>query len=103
MVSFRLYSTGSGGQTGERKRMHVSMLTLQPREALKLHCIPVDAFFYVLEGTGVVVGHEQEPVGPDMLIHSAAHIPQRLRNDGSGIFRFLVVKTARQKDPGRLL
>lgn len=86
------------------EHVQVSMLTLQPGESLKLHSTPVDAFFYILEGTGtVVVGEEQELVGADTLVNSPGHIPHRLINDGSGPFRFLVVKTPRQKDPGRLL
>lgn len=86
------------------EHVQVSMLTLKPGESLKLHSTPVDVFFYVLEGTGtVVVGDEEEQVGPDALIDSPAKVPHRLINSGQETFRFLVVKTPRQEDPGRLL
>ena len=80
------------------------LITLQPDESLKLHATPVDAFFYVLEGEGVVeIGGEQETVTRDQLIHSPARIPHRLWNESDGVFRFLVVKTPRQTEKSRLL
>lgn len=80
------------------------LITLQSGESLKLHATPVDAFFYVLEGEGIVeIGEEQETVTQDQLIHSPARIPHRLWNEGDGVFRFLVVKTPRQKEKSRLL
>ncbi len=56
------------------------VITLQPGEELKKHITPVDVFFYVLEGTGVVEigGDEEEEVGRDMLVESPAHIPPPL-------------------------
>lgn len=51
-------------------------LTLEPGQSLKRHITPVDVFFYVLEGAGVVeIGEEQETVGPDSLIESPARVP----------------------------
>ena len=80
------------------------MITLAPGEALKLHLTPVDAFFYVLEGAGVVeIGGEQEHVHQDQLILSPAKIAHRLWNESDATFRFLVVKTPRQKEKSRLL
>ncbi|MBN1486235.1 MAG: cupin domain-containing protein [Anaerolineae bacterium] len=80
------------------------MITLQPGEGLKLHLTPVDVFFYVLEGAGMVeIGGEQKPVQKDQLIVSPARIPHRLWNDNAVVFRFLVVKTPRQKEKTRLL
>ncbi len=62
-------------------------------EELKKHTTPVDVFFYVLEGTGVVeIGEEQIEVTKDTLIESPANIPHRLMNTGIGAFRFIVVK-----------
>ena len=82
----------------------VSMITLEPGQALKLHSTPVDAFFYILEGSGTVeIGDERESVTKDMLIDSPAKVPHRLLNDGTETFRFLVVKTPRQSDPARML
>lgn len=84
--------------------VQVTMVTLQPGEALKRHITPVDAFFYILEGRGLVeIGEEREEVSADMLIDSPANIPHRLMNEGEGVFRFLVVKTPRQTTPTRVL
>lgn len=86
------------------EHVQVVMITLEPGEALKLHLTPVDAFFYVLEGEGVVeIGGEQEAVHKDQLIPSPAKIPHRLWNESEATFRFLVVKTPRQKEKSRLL
>ena len=90
-----LHSTG---------HVQVSMITLKPGEGLKLHLTPVDAFFYILEGTGKVeIGGETEEVTADMLIDSPARVPHRLFNESDADFRFLVVKTPRQADATRLL
>jgi len=86
------------------EHVQVTMITLTRGETLKLHTTPVDAFFYVLEGTGKVeIGGEVEEVSADMLIHSPARVPHRLFNEGDADFRFLVVKTPRQADATRLL
>jgi mannose-6-phosphate isomerase-like protein (cupin superfamily) len=80
--------------------VQVNIFDLKPGEALKMHTTPVDAFFYILEGKGVVeIGGEQQEVSKDMLVDSPARIPHLLRNAGDGIFRFLVVKTPRQAGP----
>ncbi len=86
------------------EHVQVVMITLQPGEALKLHLTPVDAFFYGLEGEGVVeIGGEQQPVQQDQLVVSPARIPHRLWNESEAVFRFLVVKTPRQTEKSRLL
>ena len=80
----------------DTEHANVTMVTLQPGEALKVHVTPVDVFIYVLEGRGIVeIGDEQEPVSADLLIDSPARIPHRLMNDGEAVFRFLVVKVPR--------
>jgi len=80
----------------DSEHAQVTMVTLQPGEALKLHVTPVDVFIYVLEGGGVVeIGDEQEQASVDDLIDSPARIPHRLMNDGDAVFRFLVVKVPR--------
>ena len=80
------------------------LIHLAPGQALKLHLTPVDAFFYVLEGEGVVeIGGEQEHVHQDQLIPSPAKISHRLWNESDAPFRFLMVKTPRQKEKSRLL
>lgn len=78
----------------------VTMIALQPGEALKRHATPVDVFVYILEGEGTMeIGEEQEKVSADMLIDSPARIPHRLINDSEGVFRFLVVKTPHPNRP----
>lgn len=80
------------------------VITLQPGEALKKHITPVDVFFYVLEGTGVIeIGEERETVGPDHLIESPAKIPHRWSNESGDTFRVLVVKVPRPTSETKLL
>ncbi len=80
------------------------VITLKPGEALKKHITPVDVFFYVLEGTGVVgIGSGKETVGKDMLVESPARIPHTWSNESSGIFRVLVVKVPKPVEETKLL
>ncbi len=86
------------------EHVQVAMITLEPGESLKLHATPVDAFFYGLEGQGKVkIADETAAMGVDDLVDSPARIPHLLWNDGETSFRFLVVKTPRQKEASRLL
>lgn len=79
-------------------------IELKPGEALKKHITPVDVFFYVLEGKGVVeIGDETQEVSRDMLIESPAKIPHRLLNPGEGTFRVLVVKVPKPVESTRIL
>jgi quercetin dioxygenase-like cupin family protein len=85
---------------------HVSVvhITLQPGQSLKRHVTPVDVFFYVLEGSGVVeIGEEKEKVSRDMIIESPARVPHALMNDGAEIFRVLVVKVPNPTEPTKVL
>jgi mannose-6-phosphate isomerase-like protein (cupin superfamily) len=78
----------------------VSQITLRPGEALKKHVTPVDVFFFVLQGKGVVeIGDEEVEVGPDTLIDSPARIMHGWRNTGKDDLRFLVVKAPRPTEP----
>ena len=82
----------------------VVLVTLEANEALKRHITPVDVFFYVLEGHGIVeIGQEREAVSADMLIESPARIPHRLVNEGNEVFRVLVVKTPRPTESTKIL
>jgi len=82
----------------------VTMIALQPGESLRRHATPVDVFFYILEGNGVVeIGEEQQSVRTDMLVESPARIPHRLINDSDELFRVLVVKTPRPNEKSKLL
>jgi quercetin dioxygenase-like cupin family protein len=80
------------------------VITLQPGESLKKHSTPVDVFFYVLEGTGVVeIGAEKATCAKDMLIESPARIPHRWTNEGNAVFRVLVVKVPKPTEETKLL
>jgi quercetin dioxygenase-like cupin family protein len=80
------------------------VITLAPGEALKKHITPVDVFFYVLEGTGIVeIGDERAEVGKDHLVDSPANIPHRWTNESDQPFRVLVVKVPRPTTGTRLL
>ncbi|WP_406657205.1 cupin domain-containing protein [Methanolobus sp. ZRKC2] len=87
--------------TEHAQAMHIE---LKPGEALRKHSTPVDVFFYILEGEGIVeIGDEQENVTRDMLVESPAKIPHRLMNESEGIFRFLVVKAPRQTEQTKMM
>jgi quercetin dioxygenase-like cupin family protein len=80
------------------------VITLQPGESLKKHVTPVDVFFYVLEGTGIVeIGDEKEACSKDTLIESPARIPHRWSNESGSVFRVLVVKVPKPKEETKLL
>lgn len=80
------------------------VITLQPKESLKKHITPVDVFFYVLEGTGVVeIGSEKATVTKDMLVESPAMIPHRWSNTSDTRFRVLVVKVPKPTEETKLL
>lgn len=80
------------------------VITLHPGESLKKHMTPVDVFFYVLEGTGIVeIGDERAACTKDMLIESPARIPHRWINESTGDFRVLVVKVPKPAEETKLL
>ncbi|WP_370867632.1 cupin domain-containing protein [Methanolobus sp.] len=88
----------------DTEHAQVTHIELKPGESLKKHSTPVDAFFYVLEGEGIVeIGGEQENASKDMIIESPAKISHRLMNESDSTFRFLVVKVPRQTEQTRLL
>lgn len=72
----------------------VVVLTLKAGEALKRHITPVDVFFYVLEGTGVIeIGEEKQEVTKDTIIHSPAKIVHCWYNKSTEPLKILVAKT----------
>ena len=72
----------------------VSQITLQPGEVVKPHKAPVDAFFYVLEGSPAIeIEGETVATAPGTLIPSSAGYLHSIRNESDGLVRFLVVKT----------
>ena len=71
----------------------VIFMALSQGQSLKKHTTPVDVFFYILEGKGIVeIGEETQEVEKDTLIESPKDIPHLLRNTGKDAFKFLVVK-----------
>ena len=71
-------------------------MTIKPGESLKKHSTPVDVFFYVLEGEGIVeIGDEKEKVSKDSLIESPAKTPHTWYNKGRNDLRILIVKVPR--------
>jgi len=69
------------------------VITFKSGEALKKHITPADAFFYVIEGSGVVgIGNEKQTAGKDMLKESLVRIPRRWINESPSVFPVLVVK-----------
>lgn len=82
----------------------VMHITLKPGESLKRHATPVDVFFYVLEGKGIVeIGDEKKEVGQDTLINSPAKIPHCWYNESDAILRVLVAKVPRPTESTKLL
>jgi quercetin dioxygenase-like cupin family protein len=76
----------------------VSQITLEPGEVVKPHKAPVDAFFYILEGTATVeIEGETAQAARDTLIPSTAGHLHSIRNEGDSVVRFLVVKTPNPK------
>ncbi len=87
----------------DTENAEVIHMSLRPGQSLKRHTTPVDVFFYILEGRGVVeVGGERQEVERDTLIESPKGIPHLLSNTGEGDFRFLVVKVPRQREPTKV-
>ncbi len=71
-------------------------MTIKPGESLKKHATPVDVFFYVLEGEGIVeIGDEKEKVAKDTLIESPAKIPHCWYNKSEKDLSILIVKIPR--------
>lgn len=80
------------------------VITLKPGEELKKHITPVDVFFYVLEGTGIVeIGDEKQSVSKDMLVESPARIPHKWTNESGALFRVLVIKVPKPTEETKLL
>ena len=72
----------------------VMILTLQHGESLKRHITPVDVFFFVLEGKGIVeVGDEKKEVEKGTIIHSPANVIHCWYNKSESQLRILVAKT----------
>ena len=82
----------------------VTVLTLKAGESLRRHVTPVDVFFYVLEGRGVVeIGDEKREVEKDSIVHSPAKMLHCWYNESDKPLRILVAKTPKPKESTILL
>jgi quercetin dioxygenase-like cupin family protein len=88
----------------DTEHAQVMHITLKPGESLKRHITPVDVFFYVLEGDGVVeIGDEEQTVTKDTIIDSPAKIPHCWYNRSNADVRVMVVKVPRPKNKSKVL
>ena len=88
----------------DTENAQVIHLTLKPGEQLKRHLTPVDVFFFVLEGQGIVeIGDEKKEVGPNTLIDSPAKIPHCWYNKSDKNLRVLITKVPRPAEATTLL
>jgi mannose-6-phosphate isomerase-like protein (cupin superfamily) len=88
----------------ENEHVQAVHITLKPGERLRKHITPVDVFFYVLEGRGVVeIGNEKRSVTKDTYIDSPAKIPHCWYNESNEVLRVLVVKTPKPSENTQIL
>lgn len=88
----------------DKTSAEVIHITLQPGEALKPHKTPVDVFFYILEGTPLIlVGDEQTTGLPDDIIESPANIIHNISNPADIKARILVVKAPKPTSASKIL
>ncbi len=88
----------------DTEHAQVVHLLLKPGEKLKRHITPVDAVFYVLQGTGIVeVGDEKKEVGADTLIDSPARVPHCWYNESDEDLRVLVIKVPKPTTSTKIL
>jgi quercetin dioxygenase-like cupin family protein len=74
----------------------ITIITLNPGQALKPHITPVDVAFYVLNGKGIVeIGDEKQEVVADTLVESPKDILHCWYNESAEPLRFMVVKAPR--------
>jgi quercetin dioxygenase-like cupin family protein len=76
----------------------ITVISLEPGQALKRHITPVDVAFYVLQGEGVVqIGDEERRIAADTLVESPKDIIHCWRNESDQLLRFMVVKAPRPR------
>lgn len=79
-------------------------ITLQAGESLKPHITPVDALFYILEGTPtIMIGDERVRVKQDDVIESPKEIIHCIYNESEGLVRVLVSKLPRPTSPSKFI
>lgn len=86
----------------DARRLHdtelvqVMHITLAPGQSVARHTIPVDAEFFVLEGSGIFeIGDEQIEAAKDTLVHSPAHLTRGIVNSGNAPLRVLIIRAPR--------
>lgn len=71
----------------------ISVIRLEPGQALKKHITPVDVAFYVMNGEGVVqIGDEKLTVGENTLVESPKDILHCWYNESDKDLTFMVIK-----------
>lgn len=89
-------STRNVSKLLSKEEVEVVRIRLEPEGNLPNHTTPVDVFFYIISGTGIVeIGEEHEQVKEGMLVESPKDIPHGLHNTTEEPFEVLVVKTPR--------
>lgn len=79
-------------------------IKLEPGQSLRKHITPVDAFFFCIEGDGIVeIGEEEGEMNPGDLVFSPAKVPHLLRNPSGFIFRVLVIKAPKPTSETKIL
>lgn len=82
----------------ESEYLQVKQITLLPGERMRKHVSPVETFFYILEGKGMVeIGDERMEVSSEMFIEGPAYLAHGFLNEGQKPFRFLIFKIIRPK------
>ena len=77
----------------KKEEAMITVIMLNPGQALKRHITPVDVAFYVLEGRGIVeVGEEKQEVLKDTLIESPKDIIHCWYNESDKPLKFMVIK-----------
>ena len=88
----------------DHENAQVIILTLQPGESLRRHITPVDVFFYVLEGEGLIeIGDEKRTAQKDSIVHSPAKTVHCWYNESGTPLRILVAKTPKPRESTILL
>ena len=71
----------------------VIVAKLKPGDKIDKHTAEGDAFFFILEGTGVFMYDENEiTVGSETLIECPGTTERGWRNESDQVLRFLVIK-----------
>ena len=79
-------------------------LTLESGEKLRQHITPVDVFFYVLEGRGIVeIGNEKKEVVKGTMIDSPKGIMHCWYNESDERLKILAVKVPFPTEPTKFL